>query len=186
MRWPTRLVAVAFAGVAAAGCAAGGAATTVEGPTTTSFVAAASPERLSAACPFLDSGEVQHELADGNSFESTEEEPETQRGVTLYACSYHRALDSHASLVELGVGDAPGFDSPEAAFQGSARGCADEPKPFTDDAVYCTTPLGSTTVTIAKRSHGRIRIAQLAFRRAPSDAFLDAYAALAKTVAGRL
>ncbi|MEV0070721.1 hypothetical protein [Amycolatopsis sp. NPDC050768] len=186
MRLPRRLIAVAFVVAAAAGCAAGGAATTVEGPSTTSFVAAASPERLSAACPFLDSGEVQHALADGNSFESTEEEPDTQSGVTLYACSYHRALDSHATLVELGVGDAPGFDSPKAAFQGSARGCADEPKPFTDDAVYCTTSQGSTTITIAKRSHGRIRVAQLGFRRAPSDAFLDAYAALAKTVAGRL
>ncbi|MEV4604348.1 hypothetical protein AB0K15_44215 [Amycolatopsis sp. NPDC049253] len=149
-------------------------------------MAAASPERLSAACPFLDSGEIQQALADGNRFESTEEDPDTQSGVTLYACSYSRALESHVPLVELGVGDAPGFDSPEAAFRASARGCAGEPKPFTDDAVYCTTSQGTTTVTIAKRSHDRIRVAQLAFRRAPSDAFLDAYTTLAKTVAGRL
>ncbi|QRP47805.1 hypothetical protein [Amycolatopsis sp. FDAARGOS 1241] len=152
---------------------------------------AVAPEELGApdgpevACSLLGADELQRGLSDGAVYESVEQPPQSMGGVTGHGCEYRRP-GTHEEVAALVVLDATVLASPEDAFTGAARSCSDEPKPFTDDAVYCTSARGGTTITIAKRSHGKVRVAQLAFVRGPSDAFLDGYSSLTKTVAGRL
>ncbi|MFF4594364.1 hypothetical protein [Amycolatopsis sp. NPDC001319] len=202
MRLPRRLIAVAFVVAAAAGCSNGGDGTLVAPPPSgstapetttttssappTSFVPAASPARLSAACPLLDAAEIARALTNGDTYDSSEESPTTENGLTSYTCEYHRSDEPSYEWASLTVLAAPGNPSQKTALQVSTQECADKPQTLSEAAVYCTNTDNGTDITVAKPSHGETRVVLLSLTLRPSDASRDGYASLAKTVAGRL
>jgi hypothetical protein len=201
MRLPGRFIAAAFVVAAAAGCSEGATGTgvavsgpgsskspapTTSAPPPSSFVPAASPARLSAACPFLDSAEIARALSDGNVYDSSEESPTTQSGITAYTCEYHRADDPGYEWGSLTIIAAPGNPSQKTALQVSTQECTDKPRALSAAAVYCTNEDNGTDITVAKPSHGETRVVLLSLTLQPSDAFLNGYSAMAQTVAGRL
>ncbi|MFI5612585.1 hypothetical protein [Amycolatopsis sp. NPDC051903] len=163
--------------------------TATTGAPPSSFVAAASPERLSAACPFLDADEVKRALADSDVYESSEEAPTHQDGLVSFSCDYQRPGDPDRVLGSLTVIAPPTEHSVAQALAVSMQSCSDKPKPLTGSAIYCTNDdqqSEDTYITIAKESHGEIRVALLDLTGPPVDGKTDAYAELAEKVAGRL
>ncbi|WP_326565258.1 hypothetical protein VSH64_25790 [Amycolatopsis rhabdoformis] len=160
-------------------------ATSAAAPST-AFVPAKSPARLGAACPFLDAAEIARAFGDDNGYASSEDPPDTEGDITSYTCEYRRADDQDYEWAELTVIAAPGHPSRKTALQVSTQDCSDKPQALSEAAVYCGNSDHGTDITVAKSSHGEMRVALLTLTLASTDTFREGYTTLASTIAERL
>ncbi|MFF4594578.1 hypothetical protein [Amycolatopsis sp. NPDC001319] len=144
MLLPRRLIAVAFVVAAAAGCSATAAKEPVATPspvsvpattkattktsappsTASTFVPAASPAKLSAACPFMDIDEYKRAFLVSQELVTSEEAPDKSNGITWYTCDYIFTSSHQTKSGDLLVFASPGETSVKASLKISAESCA--------------------------------------------------------------
>ncbi|WP_039912151.1 hypothetical protein [Amycolatopsis vancoresmycina] len=148
-------------------------------PTTPKFAAVVSPEKVTAACPFLGGSEVR-ELTGrpGEKGEGTEGKSEDVNPGTAYHCGY--GLNGELVVVAL-----PGAQSPSATIGRLNKECKEPAKPIPgagEYASHCKFPDGEEMVAIGKRGHGQSRFAQF---YTPTNRE-DVYVSVAKLLGDRL
>ncbi|WIX80257.1 hypothetical protein QRX50_05570 [Amycolatopsis carbonis] len=194
-----RFIAAAFVVAAAAGCSNGGsgavvaaassgnpAPTTSASPPPAPFVPAVSPAKVTAACPFLDPAEIAKAFGDPNIYDSSEQIPSIQGGLTVYTCKYHRADDPGSLMGALEVADTPTMVAQKTMLQVAEQECADKAQPLGEGAIYCLSKGNGTDIAVIEPSHGVTRIAHLSLAVTRNDGLRAGYTTLAKTLADRL
>ncbi|MET7993899.1 MULTISPECIES: hypothetical protein [unclassified Amycolatopsis] len=150
------------------------------------FVPAASPAKVTAACPFLDPAEIAKAFSDPNTYDSSEQIPSVQGGLTVYTCKYHRADDPGSPLGTLEVAETPTMVAEKTLLQAAEQECADKAQPIGEAAIYCLSKGNGTDIAVVEPSHGVTRIAHLSLAAPRNDGFRAGYTTLAKTLADRL
>ncbi|MGW4485044.1 hypothetical protein ACWEOE_14525 [Amycolatopsis sp. NPDC004368] len=209
MLLPGRLIAAAFVVAAAAGCSVpaatepAAAAITVREPVTaeaatetsappttaSTFVPAASPAKLSAACPFLDLDEYKQAFVVPQELATREEPPGHSDGTSWYTCTFLFASSHQTKSGQLEVAASPAGTSAKTWLTSAVQGCADKPKYLSGNAFYCTEnadTLKNTYLVVTKVSHGQPRFAAVTAGPPPDFTHPEAYAAIAKTLSDRL
>ncbi|MFT7867844.1 MULTISPECIES: hypothetical protein [Amycolatopsis] len=146
---------------------------------TPTFAAVVSPDKVTAACPFLGGSEVR-ELTGrpGESGEGKEGESEAVNPGTAYHCGY--GLNGELVVVAI-----PGAQSPSATIGRLNKDCKEPAKPIPgagEYASHCKFPDGEEMVAIGKRGHGQSRFAQF---YTPTNRE-DVYVSVAKLLGDRL
>jgi hypothetical protein len=148
-------------------------------PTAPTFTPAASPAKLSAACPFLSSDELIQAIGRSVSGGAKETEPLQTKVGTALVCEY-----GGGQTASLFVGP----DTSVARFVAGVKSGCKNPvmMPGTGEAaLHCesTGQDGGTELAVAKHSHGELRTADLNFSVSVGD---TTYATLGKLLADRL
>lgn len=200
MRLSRRFIAAGFVAAAAAGCSTGANGAVVAAPASSSspapttsaspppppFVPAVSPAKLTAACPFLDSAEIAKAFSDSNIYDSSEQIPSVQGGLTVYTCKYHRTDDDGSLLAALEIAETPTMVAQKTLLQVAEQECADKAQPLGEAAIYCLSKGNGTDIAVIEPSHGVTRVAHLSLAAPRNDGFRAGYTTLAKTLADRL
>jgi hypothetical protein len=151
------------------------------------FTPLVSPAKVTAACPFLGTGELQELLGTSEDFIATEQPPDpTYVPGTEFQCRYEGKYRTPWVLDLWVVASARSY-TPAKTIENSKRDCRE---PVTslpgigEGAIHCALAAadGDAMVVTGKRSHGQNRTATLYLiaHRA------EVYTALAKTLADRL
>ncbi|WP_328613377.1 hypothetical protein OHS18_31940 [Amycolatopsis sp. NBC_00355] len=148
-------------------------------PTAPTFTPAASPAKLSAACPFLSSDELIQAIGHSVSGGAKETEPLRTKAGTALVCEY-----GGGQTASLFVGPDTSVARFVAGVKSECRNAVMVPGAG-EAALHCesTGQDGGTELAVAKHSHGELRTAELNLYVSVGE---DTYATLGKLLADRL
>ncbi|GLY40077.1 hypothetical protein Amsp01_061000 [Amycolatopsis sp. NBRC 101858] len=153
-------------------------------PSTPAFTPPASPAKVTAACPFLGTAELQRVLGTSEDIIMTEKPPDpTFVPGTQFQCRYEGKYVS-PWLLDLWIIASP-RSTPAKTMANSKKDCTGPVTPLPgigDGAFFCAVTTGDALVMTGKRSHGQNRTVYLYLRKHRDDV----YATLAQTLADRL
>jgi hypothetical protein len=160
-------------------------AVTAPKPPTPAFTPPASPAKVTAACPFLGTAELQRVLGTSEDIITTEQPPDpTFVPGTEFQCRYEGKYVS-PWLLDLWIVASARSYSPAKTIESSKKDCTGPVTPLPgigDGAFFCGVTTGDALVVTGKRSHGQNRTAHIYLRKHRDDV----YTTLAKTLADRL
>ncbi|MCR6486362.1 hypothetical protein M8542_26390 [Amycolatopsis sp. OK19-0408] len=155
-------------------------------PTAPAFTPAASPEKVSAACPFLSGEEITKTIAGADTYSGKEQPGPKGRGLSAFRCAYSTGSYPDNTVITLDISVTP-RRLPAAVITKTLEGECDTPAtplPGVGEAAwFCPPGQAKVLVTTARTSHGETRVAQLRFIMTTHT---EVYSALAKLVADRL
>lgn len=161
-------------------------------PRTTAPPPFKSPDKVTAACPFLEVADVVAAIGGVWNATATDQKPEKNGAATTFTCTYASEFHDSAAF-RLSIVTGPADRSPTATIDSWAKSCTNPATtiPTTaDKAQYCDLPDATVdgipeqvaAVMVGKLSHGESRTAKLDLHKIRADA----YTKLATLLAGRL
>jgi hypothetical protein len=156
-------------------------------PTAPPFTPLVSPAKVTAACPFLGTGELRELIGTSEDLIATEQPPDpTYVPGTEFQCRYEGKYRT-PWLLDLWIVASARSYNPAKAIENSKRDCrgpVTSPPGIGEGAIYCELAAadGDALVMTGKRSHGQNRTVTVYLIKQRSDV----YTALAKTLADRL
>ena len=160
-------------------------AVTTPKPSAPEFTPPASPAKVTGACPFLGTAELQRVLGTSEDIITTEKPPDkTFVPGTEFQCRYEGKYVS-PWLADLWIiASARSYSLPKM-MENAKKDCTGPVTPLPgigDGAFFCAVTTGEALVMTGKRSHGQNRTAYIYLHKHRDDV----YTTLAKTLADRL
>ena len=160
-------------------------AVTTPKPSAPEFTPPASPAKVTGACPFLGTAELQRVIGTSEDIITTEEPPDpTFVPGTQFQCRYEGKYVTPWMLDLWIIASARSF-APAKAMKNSQKDCTGPVTPLPgigDGAFFCDVAADQELVMTGKRSHGQNRTAYIYLRKHRAEV----YTALAKMLADRL
>jgi hypothetical protein len=160
-------------------------AVTTTKPAAPSFTPQVSPAKVTGACPFLGTGELQQVIGTSEDIITTEEPPDpTFVPGTQFQCRYEGKYRTPWMLDLWIIAWARSF-TPAKSMKNGQKDCTGPVTPLPgigDGAFFCDVAADEELVMTGKRSHGQNRTAHIYLRKYRDEV----YTALARMLADRL